>query len=100
MWLNLKSAVDTIVDMRKYDLAVVLTEEGETAPKLVNQLKGKIITKKILGLKPLAYRIKQAVKGWYAFYQAELEASTVKELAKLLETDTHVLRFLLIKSQA
>ncbi|MCX6816450.1 MAG: 30S ribosomal protein S6 [Candidatus Beckwithbacteria bacterium] len=84
--------------MRKYTLALVLTEERDLT-QLLFKVKGKITNTKILGSRPLAYRIKKASEGWYGFFEVELPETQVKELNKLLKEDEKVLRFLLVKKE-
>lgn len=83
--------------MRKYELALVLTEEMDMTPLLL-KVKGKIIKTNVLGMRQLAYQIKKAVKGWYVILEIELLETSVKELEKLLKENEKVLRSLLVRA--
>lgn len=93
--------------MRKYELALVLTEKiGKDEAKakqhvdeIISKLKGKITNANVLGMRALAYPITHASQGWYSFMTIELEQGETKTLEKLLELDDQVLRYLLVRAE-
>jgi len=91
--------------MRKYELALILTEkaggEGAKTTKLVSELltqvKGKIIDTSVLGMRDLAYPIKKQNRGWYGIYKLELDEQSVDELDKVLKMKPEIIRYLLVR---
>ena len=93
--------------MRIYEFALVLTEgtgKGEAevkklATEIVSKVKGKIVKTNCLGLKPLAYPIGKATKGWILFMEIELDETKVKSLDRNLRINEKVLRYLIINKE-
>lgn len=93
--------------MRKYELAVVLTEEaGKDKTNLKKEIsaelakvKGKLISADIREVKELSYPIKKHDKGCYAFFEVELETDKIDDLDKQLKIKDKILRFLLVRAE-
>lgn len=91
--------------MRLYDLVLVvkssLTEKERE--KFLESVKGwlkntKIVKEEAWGQKPLAYKIKKEISGYY--HKFELEAEKIPaELEKKLLTQDNVLRHLLLRKK-
>lgn len=91
--------------MNKYELTVVLDgksgaskkkSQTEKITKIISLFAGKILKETDLGVKDLAYKIKDSKTGLFTFFDLELDPKGVKALNDKLRTDTDVIRFLLI----
>ena len=65
--------------------------------KSINEDDGKIIDKEIWGLKDLAYPINKSKKGFYMFFQLNINSKNLDNLNKLLNLEENVIRHLTIK---
>lgn len=82
-----------------YELAVVLQNEA-ALPGIQELFKKEKVTVKnedVWGKRRLAYRIGQAVDGYYVIYQLEMAGAAVKTLSNLLTANKEVLRYLFTK---
>lgn len=91
--------------MRLYDLVLVLRPSlsEKDREKLLETIKGwlKDVTVKkedVWGQKPLAYKIKQEVAGYYIKYNLEAETVPAGFEKRLLEQE-NVLRYLLLRTK-
>lgn len=93
--------------MSDYQLAVLfrsdLSEEART--KILDSIKDKVVkeegaikTEELWGHRGLAYPIKGQDKGFYVYFNLELERGKVSELDKTIKLNEDILRYLLIKS--
>lgn len=91
--------------MRLYDLILVLKASlSETErKKLLDDLRGRLkdvkITDEEWGQKPLAYKIKRELAGFYHIMKLESEKGLNEDLEKKLRTDDNVLRYLLLRKK-
>ena len=65
--------------------------------KSISENGGKIIDKEIWGLKDLAYTINKSKKGFYMFFQLNIDSRNLDNLNKLLNLEENVMRHLTIK---
>lgn len=78
--------------MRKYELLLLIdpTLSDEARGQLVNELKSeldahaaKLVTEDVWGVKPLAYKINNNMKGFYLLWTVESEGAKFFELTKI-----------------
>ena len=74
-----------------------LPEIGEKIKKTIEDLGGKIINKKNLGNRKLAYPIKHVYHGFYILVNFELLADKIKELNRKFRLSPEILRHLIVK---
>ena len=80
------------------DLTVKKIESIEKLfEKYVNDLEGKIIAKENWGLRDLSYKINNAKKAFYSFFQITFQGSKIPDLKKTLSLNEEILRYLIIK---
>ena len=65
--------------------------------KTIDKDGGKIIDQEIWGLRELAYPINKSKKGFYIFFQLNINSKNLDELNKLLTLEENVIRHLAIK---
>ncbi len=75
-----------------------LPEISKKIEKTIIDLNGKIIERKELGNKKLAYPIKQIYKGFYFLINFEMETDNLSKLNKKLKTIPEVLRYMVVKA--
>lgn len=92
--------------MRTYELVLVLQPALTDAQrkKLLDGLKewikpATLAKENALGVKPLAYKIKQQTSGYYTVLHLEAESGLEKGFEKRLITNEDVLRHLLIRKR-
>ncbi len=93
--------------MKKYELVLILTEEAgknealaqKLAKEIISKVKGKITDTKVLGVRDLAYPIKEAVKGWYGFFKVELDGKIIPELERSMKLEEKIIRYLLVRAE-
>lgn len=92
--------------MVKYELVLVLPGSLEkpsqstlatNLKKILTTVKAKIVKEEDWGVKKLAYPIKKKVLGQYLFWHIEIDKNKIKELHRLLNFETKLLRYLLLK---
>lgn len=90
--------------MRMYDLVLVLRTSLSDAQrkKLVEDIKGKLKDVKVakeeeLGQKPMAYKIKRELAGFYHVMHLESENALDGDLEKKLRANENVIRHLLLR---
>ena len=92
--------------MTKYELVIVLpgSLEKELSDKLSQKLKetvatagGSIAKETDWGMKHLAYPVQHQNSGHYLIWDVTIAASAIKELHRLLNFETELLRYLLLK---
>ena len=92
--------------MIKYELVLVLPGNLEknslstleaNLKKILSTVKAKLVKAEDWGTKKLAYPIKRTNLGQYYFWQIEIEGSKIKELHRLLNFETKLLRYMLLK---
>ena len=92
--------------MKKYELMYILKADlDEAARKEVMEKLAKILTDngaevsepdETLGLRELAYPIKDETKGYYVVLKVNAEASATAEFARLVRFNPNVLRHLFV----
>lgn len=95
--------------MINYELVLVLPGnlEKENLSSLTTGLKkivatvdGKILKEEDWGVKKMAYQIKKTDLGDYLFWNVEIPKNKIKELNQLLNFETRLLRYMLLKIAA
>lgn len=91
--------------MKKYEIMYIvkagLEEEARVATiekvnSAVTKNGGKILDVKEMGLRDLAYPIKDEIKGYYVVLTVEAEVETVNEFDRLTKLNNNVLRHLIL----
>ena len=91
--------------MRKYEIMYIvkagLEEEARVATiekvnSAVTKNGGKVLDVKEMGLRDLAYPIKDEIKGYYVVLTVEAEVETVNEFDRLTKLNNNVLRHLIL----
>lgn len=75
-----------------------LPEISERIEKLIIDLNGKILEKKELGNKRLAYPIKQIYKGFYFLINFEIDSDGLAKLNQKLILTSEILRYMIVKA--
>lgn len=92
--------------MRDYELTLVLKpdltdqvreELLEKIKKLIEASKGKVESQDLWGKKSLAYPIKKAKEGVYAYFVFSLGENEISQVDKKLKIEDAVLRHLLLR---
>lgn len=90
--------------MNKYEFTVVYVpdeanrKEGIKAVEaLLESKKIKTLNRKEWGLKTLAYEIKKQEKGFYVFYELEMDGKEISDIERELSLNGNVLRHLFVK---
>ncbi|MDY5852732.1 MAG: 30S ribosomal protein S6 [Bacilli bacterium] len=91
--------------MKKYEIMYIvkagLEEEARVATiekvnSAVTKNGGKVLDVKEMGLRDLAYPIKDEIKGYYVVLTVEAEVETVNEFDRLTKLNNNVLRHLIL----
>ena len=91
--------------MKKYEIMYIvkagLEEEARIATiekvnSAVTKNGGKVLDVKEMGLRDLAYPIKDEIKGYYVVLTVEAEVETVNEFDRLTKLNNNVLRHLIL----
>ena len=91
--------------MKKYEIMYIvkagLEEEArvstiEKVNSAVTKNGGKVLDVKEMGLRDLAYPIKDEIKGYYVVLTVEAEVETVNEFDRLTKLNNNVLRHLIL----
>lgn len=94
--------------MRKYEIMYIVKGDLEekdvkdvtkTFEKILTDGKAKIIDKKEMGLKKLAYEIKKSKTGYYFLINVESNSDVIKEFDRQALIEEKILRHLIIKSE-
>lgn len=84
-----------------YELVFILKEEKEeileNLKKLIESIKGKIVSQEKWGKKNFAYKIKKFTSGFYFLWQISTEPKNISPLKKKLDINDDILRYLLLK---
>lgn len=90
--------------MNKYEFTVVYVpdeanrKEGINAVEALLESKNvKVLNRKEWGLKTLAYEIKKLDRGFYVFYELEMDGKEIALLERELSLNSNVLRHLFVK---
>ena len=92
--------------MEKYELVLVLPGNTEqpsqttlaaNLKKILTTTKAKLVKEEDWGVKKMAYPIKKTDLGQYLFWYIEIDKAKIKELHRLLNFETKLLRYMLLK---
>lgn len=92
--------------MNKYEIMFIVKATMEEAQvkeaannmkKIVEDLKGKVVSFKEMGERKLAYAIKNEISGYYFVMTIEATKEVVKEFDRKASIDESILRHLVIK---
>ena len=95
--------------MVNYELVLVLPGNLEkqdllnlnaSLKKILTTLKFKLLKEDDWGIKRMAYPIKRVNLGQYLFWTIGVDQSKIKELSRLLNFETKLLRYMLLKIPA
>ena len=98
--------LNSILGMIKYELVLVLPggieDEklltlSEKIKKVIKSVKASIVKEVDWGTKKLAYPIKKSKIGHYFFWELDIPKTNIKELHRLFNFETEVLRYMLLK---
>ena len=65
--------------------------------KNVSEMGGSIIAKEDWGLRDLSYKINNAKKAFYNFYQISIDGNKIQDLKRILTQNEEIIRHLFIK---
>lgn len=92
--------------MEKYELVLVLPGNTEKSSqttlqtnlkKVLATIKAKLVKEEDWGVKKMAYPIKKTELGQYLFWHIQIDKAKIKELHRLLNFETKLLRYMLLK---
>lgn len=105
--MSLKSELDILCRMQKYELTLVLDGKATAAKKkavqgliekIVKTFKGKVGKVEEWGKKDLAYKIGKSTTGEFLTFPLELDVQSPKALFLKLKSEEDIIRYLLVKS--
>lgn len=94
--------------MTKYEIMYIVkadieesavAEVTKTFEKILTDRKAKVINKKDMGQKKLAYEIKKQKNGYYFLLNVEAPSEAIKEFDRKALIEEKILRHLIIKSE-
>ncbi len=94
--------------MNKYEIMYIVRSDMEesavkeiskTFDKILTDKKAKIVNKKEMGQKKLAYEIKKQKTGFYFLLNIEASPEAIKEFDRKALIEENILRHLIIKSE-
>ena len=89
------------VFLARQDLAQAQVDTlAETATKIIEENKGKVVKTETWGLRSLAYRIKKNRKAHYVMLEIEAPAGVVAELERQTAINEDVIRYMTIRIDA
>ncbi len=92
--------------MNKFETALILSPEISSTNRkklcdnftnLIKENSGKVIDSEDWGLRDLSYNIKNFSKGFYNFFQIEIDGNKIEEIKKNLTQNEDYLRHLFVK---
>lgn len=94
--------------MRDYEITIILQPELEEAARtaLIERIEGWIAPSEAKaeslkpnhwGMRQMAYTIKRFNRGYYLYYEAEVEPAHVTEIERNLQYTEEVLRYLFVR---
>lgn len=92
--------------MKTYELVIVLPGSLEAdardnfyqkIKKIVDTVKAKVIKETNWGMRKLLYPVKKESVGYYFIFTLSMDEKAIKELQRLLNFETSLLRYLLLK---
>lgn len=94
--------------MKKYELMFIVSpnlssEETQevisTVENVFSNFEGKILEKKEIGLRDLAYEIDKFRKGYYVLFNVETTGEAVKEYERVCRINDNIIRFISVKDE-
>lgn len=94
--------------MNKYEIMFIVKSENDektikdtvaTFEKVLTDMKAKIVNKKDMGQKKLAYSIKKQVRGNYFVFNVEANINAINEFDRKAKIDENILRHIIIREE-
>ena len=94
--------------MNKYEIMFIVKSENDektikdtvsSFEKILVDMKAKIINKKDMGQKKLAYPIKKQVRGNYYLFNVEASVAAINEFDRKAKIDENILRHIVIREE-
>ena len=92
--------------MRKYELTFIfraeedkMTAAKEAVKAILAKKSAKIIKEEDLGERVLSYEIKKQSRGWYFFYNIEMDSAEIASADKEIRLNSDVLKFLFVRAE-
>ena len=92
--------------MNKYEIMFIVKATMEEAQvkevannmkKIIEDLKGKVVSFKEMGERKLAYAIKKEISGYYFVMTMTASKEAIKEVNRKMSIDENIIRHLIIK---
>ena len=74
-----------------------IKEQEDSFKKMLSDSKGSINDSEDWGLRDLSYKMNNASKAFYNYYQIEIDGTRIENIKKTLSQDENFLRHLIIK---
>ena len=94
--------------MNKYEIMFIVKSENDEKTikdtvsafeKVLTDMKAKIVNKKDMGQKKLAYPIKKQVRGYYYLFNVEASVAAINEFDRKAKIDENILRHIVIREE-
>ena len=94
--------------MNKYEIMFIVKSENDektiketvsSFEKILTDMKAKIVNKKDMGQKKLAYPIKKQVRGNYYLFNVEASVAAINEFDRKAKIDENILRHIVIREE-
>ena len=94
--------------MNKYEIMFIVKSENDektikdtvsSFEKILVHMKAKIVNKKDMGQKKLAYPIKKQVRGNYYLFNVEATVAAINEFDRKAKIDENILRHIVIREE-
>lgn len=94
--------------MNKYEIMFIVKSENDektikdtvsSFEKVLTDMKAKIVNKKDMGQKKLAYPIKKQVRGNYYLFNVEATVAAINEFDRKAKIDENILRHIVIREE-
>ena len=94
--------------MNKYEIMFIVKSENDektikdtvsSFEKILVDMKAKIVNKKEMGQKKLAYPIKKQVRGNYYLFNVEASVAAINEFDRKAKIDENILRHIVIREE-
>ena len=94
--------------MNKYAIMFIVKSENDEKTikdtvsafeKVLTDMKAKIVNKKDMGQKKLAYPIKKQVRGNYYLFNVEASVAAINEFDRKAKIDENILRHIVIREE-
>ena len=94
--------------MNKYEIMFIVKSENDektikdtvsSFEKILVDMKAKIVNKKDMGQKKLAYPIKKQVRGNYYLFNVEATVAAINEFDRKAKIDENILRHIVIREE-